>query len=80
LLRASARLRLIAQVSFMDGLWKLWRDTADFSPLEFAHRFVGTFSNDGKTIDGRHQISYDGTTWEDDLQITYLRTTGPSSS
>jgi hypothetical protein len=28
---------------------------------------------------GRHEISYDGTTCEDDLQITYRGTTGPSS-
>jgi hypothetical protein len=70
----------ILQMSFMDGVWKLWRDTADFSPLDFSQRFVGTFSNDGKTIDGRFEICYDGTTWEDDMQITYRRTTGPRSS
>jgi hypothetical protein len=40
----------ILQMSFTDGAWKLLRDTADFSPLNFAQRFVGTFSNDGKTI------------------------------
>ena len=34
----------------------------------------------GETIDGRWEICHDGTTWEDDLQITYRRTTGPSSS
>lgn len=70
----------IYQMSIMDGVWKLWRDTADFSPLDFAQRFVGTFSNDDKTIDGRWEICRDDATWEDDLQITYRRTTGPSSS
>jgi hypothetical protein len=70
----------ILQMSFMNGVWKLLRDTADFTPLNFAQRFVGTFSRDGKTIDGQHEICHDGTTWEDDLQITYRRTTGPSSS
>src|SRR5205085_886141 len=35
----------ILQMSFADGVWKLLRDTADFSPLNFAQRFVGTFSN-----------------------------------
>jgi hypothetical protein len=70
----------IYQMSFMDGVWKLWRGTADFSPLDFAQRFVGTFSNDGTTIDGRWEICHDGTTWADDLQITHRRTTGPSSS
>jgi hypothetical protein len=67
----------IYQMSFMDGVWKLWRDTADFSPLDFAQRSVGTFSKDGKTIDGRWEICHDGTTWEDDLQITYRRTAHP---
>lgn len=69
----------IYQMSFMDGVWKLWRDTADFSPLDFEQRFVGTFGNDGKTIDGRFEICRDGTTWEDDLQINYRRTTRPTS-
>jgi hypothetical protein len=40
-------------LSLVDGVWKLWRDTADFSPLDFARRLVATFSSDGKTIDGR---------------------------
>jgi hypothetical protein len=65
----------IYQMSFMDGVWKLWRDTADFSPLDFAQRFAGTFSNDHKTIDGRWESCHDGRTWEDDLQITYRRIT-----
>ena len=69
----------VLEMSFMDGVWKLLRDTPDFSPLNFAQRFVGTFSKDGKTIDGRWEISHDGTTWEDDLQITYRRATPPPS-
>ena len=61
----------IYQTSFVGGVWKLWRDTADFSPLDFAQRFAGTFSSDGKTIDGRWESRHDGGTWEEDLQITY---------
>ena len=64
----------IYQMSLGDGVWKLWRDAPDLSPLDFAQRFVGTFSNDGKTIDGRWESCHDGTTWEDDLAITYRRT------
>jgi hypothetical protein len=70
----------ILQMSFVDGVWKLLRDSADFTPLDFAQRFVGTFSGEGNTIDGQHQICRDGTTWEDDLQITYRRAAGTSSS
>lgn len=69
----------IYQMSFVDGVWKLWRDTADVSPLDFARRLVATFSSDGKTIDGRWESCHDDATWEDDLRITYRRTTGPSS-
>jgi hypothetical protein len=40
----------------VDGVWALWRDTGDCSPLDYAQCSVRTFSNDGKTIDGRYQI------------------------
>lgn len=66
----------IYQMSFMKGIWKLWRDTADFSPLDFAQRFVGTVSDDGRTIDGLWEARHHGTTWEDDVAITYQRATG----
>jgi hypothetical protein len=65
----------IYQMSFEHGVWKLWRDTEDFSPLDFSQRFVGTFSNDGKTIEGRWEISHDGSTWEKDFDLTYTKVT-----
>lgn len=70
----------IYQMSFVNGVWEMWRDAADFSPLDFAQRFVGTFSDDGKTIDGRWEACHDGTTWEQDVAITYRRATGHSST
>ncbi len=45
---------------------------AEGSP-EFAGRFVGTFEDDGNTIAGRFQLSYDDENWQDDLQTTYRR-------
>jgi hypothetical protein len=51
------------------------RDKADFSPLKFGQRFEGTFSDDGRTINGLWESCHDGKSWEDDLQITYRRTT-----
>ena len=68
----------IYQMKLIDGVWALWRDRADLSPLDFAQRFVGTFSVDGQSIHGRWEACHDGTTWEDDLKITYQRTTGAS--
>ena len=63
----------VYQMSFENGVWKLWRDTEDFSPLDFSQRFTGTFSEDGKTIEGRWEINHDGKTWETDFEITYTK-------
>lgn len=33
----------------------------------------GTFSDDGQTIDGRWEISSDGSGWKDDFNLTYTK-------
>jgi hypothetical protein len=63
----------IYQMRLEDGVWTLWRDTADFSPLDFAQRYTGRFSEDGTAIAGRWEIAHDGSTWEHDFDLTYLR-------
>ncbi|MGH2617267.1 MAG: hypothetical protein ACRDJC_18700 [Thermomicrobiales bacterium] len=63
----------VYQMSLEDGVWKLWRDAPDFSPLDFVQRYTGTFSDDGKTIAGRWEIAHDGATWEHDFDLTYVR-------
>ncbi len=63
----------IYKMSVEGGVWKLWRDEPDFSPLEFSQRFSGTFSADGETIAGRWEICHDGTTWDHDFDLTYTR-------
>jgi hypothetical protein len=63
----------IYKMSFEDGVWRLWRDRADFSPLDFAQRYTGSFSDDGKTIVGAWEICHDGTTWEHDFDLAYTR-------
>lgn len=65
----------IYEMSFDEGVWKLWRTSADFTPLEFSQRFTGTFSDDGKTIDGRWEICHDGSAWELDFDLTYTKIT-----
>ena len=60
-------------MSLEDGVWTLWRDAPDFSTLEFAQRYSGTFSDDGTTIVGRWEIAHDGSTWEHDFDLTYVR-------
>lgn len=60
-------------MSFSDGIWKLWRDSPDFSPLKFSQRFTGTFSDDDKTISGGWEICHDATRWEHDFDLTYTK-------
>jgi hypothetical protein len=55
------------------NVWTLSRTEPDFSPLDFSQRYVGTFSDDGRTIEGTWEISHDGTTWEKDFDLTYRR-------
>ncbi len=63
----------VYRMSLADGVWKLWREEADFSPLDFAQRFTGTFSEDGETIEGAWEICHDGKAWELDFELTYRR-------
>lgn len=51
-------------------VWKLSRETADFSPLDFAQRFNATLSDDGRTIAGAWEIRHDGKPWELDFKLT----------
>jgi hypothetical protein len=60
-------------MSFAEGTWELLRDSPDFSPLDFSQRFTGTFSDDGDTIRGTWEKSFDGSTWEHDFNLTYRR-------
>jgi Protein of unknown function (DUF1579) len=56
------------EMSLADGVWKLWRESPGFS-----QRFAGTFSDDGNAIHGRWEISTDGSNWEPDFDLNYLR-------
>ncbi len=63
----------VYKMSFGEGVWTLWREEADFSPLDFAQRFTGTFSDDGTTIAGAWEIRHPGKPWEHDFGLTYTR-------
>ena len=60
----------VLAVSLDEGAWRFSRDG---SGSDFSQRFTGTFSDDGNTITGQSQLSEDGSTWENDLAITYRR-------
>jgi hypothetical protein len=63
----------IYSMTLRDGVWTLLRDSADFTPLSFAQRFVGTFSEDENVITGAWETSQDASTWEKDFDLTYTR-------
>jgi hypothetical protein len=63
----------IYQMSFEDGVWKLWRDTADFSPLPFRQRFEGQFTDDGNRIEGRWERTQEDGSWIVDFELTFTR-------
>ena len=49
------------------------READDFTPLEFAQRYTGTFSPDGQRIDGHWESAQDGVTWELDFHLNYTK-------
>ena len=62
------------RMTLRDGVWTLLRDRPDFTPLDFAQRYTGTFGGDGQTITGRWETSHDhGVTWEHDFDLNYRR-------
>jgi hypothetical protein len=58
----------VYDMSITGDVWHLERDAPGF-----AQRFDGRFGADGSTIAGVWQLCRDGTTWADDLEITFRR-------
>jgi hypothetical protein len=63
----------VYEMSMQEGIWSLSRTEPDFSPLDFAQRYRGTFSEDGSRIDGEWQIRHPGSDWERDFGLNYIR-------
>jgi hypothetical protein len=61
----------VYKMTLTTDIWTLWRDDADFSPLDFRQRYTGTVSHDGQTITGSWEICHDGSTWEHDFDLSY---------
>ena len=55
-----------------DRVWTLTRESPDFSPLDFAQRFTGTFSADATTISGAWETRLDRD-WRHDFALIYRR-------
>ena len=60
-------------MTFDGHTWTLTRTEPDFSPLDFAQRFTGTFTEGADTIAGQWEKSDDGVDWQLDFRLTYRR-------
>ncbi|MEZ0481078.1 hypothetical protein [Planococcus sp. SSTMD024] len=60
-------------MSFEEGVWKLWRTTPDFSPLDFHQRFSGKVNAAGNLIESSWEQSIDGVHWGHDFALNYRR-------
>ncbi len=56
------------EVSFQDNVLKWWRNAPGFS-----QRYTWAIAENGHTIIGKGELSRDGKTWEQDLELTYTR-------
>jgi len=63
----------IYAMTFDDGVWRLLRDTSDFSPLDFSQRFTAEFNLSGDEIHGSWETASDGTNWQHDFELVYAR-------
>lgn len=58
----------VYQMTLADDVWTMWRNVPGFH-----QRFIGTFVDDGNTIEARWDGSRDGSNWELDFHVTYAR-------
>jgi hypothetical protein len=63
----------VYELTLVDSVLTLERTRADFSPLHFSQRYVGTLTDDGRRIDGAWFIAHDHETWEKDFDLVYTR-------
>jgi hypothetical protein len=63
----------IYAMTFSNGVWTLERTSADFTPLSFAQRYRGTFTDDGNAIEGAWESRQEGADWALDFELTYRR-------
>jgi hypothetical protein len=55
-----------------DDVWTLWRNASGFS-----QRFSARIAEDGQSISGAWEKSFDGVAWEHDFNVTYRRSDLP---
>jgi hypothetical protein len=58
----------IYEMTFNDGIWKLWRNSPGFS-----QRFSGTFKDNNNKFSGTWELCEDDISWKKDLEVTYTK-------
>ena len=58
----------VYQMSFGEGVWKMWRQAPGFW-----QRFSGTLSPDGDSIRASWEKSPDGSSWKHDFDLIYTK-------
>ncbi|WP_434401789.1 hypothetical protein M1Q06_04060 [Planococcus sp. 11815] len=61
------------EMSLKAGVWKLWRNEPDFSPLDFYQRFSGIVNETGNLIESSWEQSADGIHWEHDFKLIFKK-------
>ena len=64
----SRKVSRIYEMSFSEAIWKMWRNSPNFS-----QRYEGKISKDGNTITAKWEKSTDGINWEHDFDVSYTR-------
>jgi hypothetical protein len=58
----------VYQMSLHDDTWRLWREAPGFW-----QRYKGVFSDGGRIIEGAWERSADGSRWEHDFGLSYIK-------
>ena len=66
----SRGVRRVYQMSFSDGVWKIWRNAPEFN-----QRFIGKLAPGGQTITGQWEMDADGSGWKKDFELVYRKVT-----
>jgi hypothetical protein len=63
----------IYELRITDDAWRSRAKRPGMTHRRSRSGFTVTFENGDDTMEGRSAISYDGKTWQDNLQVTYRR-------
>jgi hypothetical protein len=58
----------VYRMSLNEGVWRIWREAPGFW-----QRYTGVFSADGTTIEGAWEKSADGSEWNHDFVLNYIK-------